>query len=119
MFANGSGILQPKGAAWILGQGIRGPNGPLVQPPGSSAQIIGDGLPQADVPASCQQYLTASNAGIGRLFSCLNSHGYAQYITYQPAARYWPFQFIEAGIFVVLAAALIAVAFAVINRRDA
>ena len=33
--------------------------------------------------------------------------------------RYWPFQFIETGIFVALAAVLIAVSFAVINRRDA
>jgi hypothetical protein len=53
------------------------------------------------------------------LFPCLTRHGYARYLTYQPAARYWPFQFIEAGIFVALAAAAIAVAFAVINRHDA
>jgi len=32
------------------------------------------------------------------------------FITYQPASRYWAFQGIETGIFVVLAAALIAVA---------
>ena len=44
-------------------------------------------------------------------------HGYAGYATYQPAIRYWPFQFIEAGIFAVLTALLIALAF--INRRDA
>jgi hypothetical protein len=51
--------------------------------------------------------------------SCLTQHGFAQYLTYQPADRYWPFQFIEAGIFVAFAAVLIAVTFAVINRRDA
>jgi hypothetical protein len=56
--------------------------------------------------------------GQAPLFPCLTSHGYSQYITYQPAARYWPFQFIEAGLFVALAAVLIALAFAVINRRD-
>ena len=38
-------------------------------------------------------------------------HGYAGYATYQPAIRYWPFQFIEAGIFAVLTALLIALAF--------
>jgi hypothetical protein len=53
------------------------------------------------------------------VLSCLSSHGYAQYITDQPATRYWPFQFIEAGIFAAIAATLIAVTFAVINRRDA
>ena len=46
-----------------------------------------------------------------------DTHGYAGYATYQPAIRYWPFQFIEAGIFAVLTALLIALAF--INRRDA
>ena len=51
--------------------------------------------------------------------SCITQPGYRQFITYQPASRYWPFQCIELGIFVALAAALIAVTFAVINRRDA
>lgn len=113
------GFLLPRGAAWILGQGISGPNGPLVIP-GGDIQIVGNGFPVADIPAACRAYLTPGGPGGTRqLFSCLGSHGYSQYITYQPAARYWPFQFIEAGIFVVLAAALVAVAFAVINRRDA
>jgi hypothetical protein len=112
-------ILPPKGAAWILGQGIRGPNGPLVMP-GGEVRIVGNGFPVADIPAACHQYLPQAESGVlKQLFSCLTSHGYSQYITYQPAARYWPFQFIEAGIFAVLAAVLVAVAFAAINRRDA
>jgi hypothetical protein len=112
-------IVPPKGAAWILGQGVRGPNGPLVMPPGP-VQIVGNGLPVADIPAACHAYVTQGGSQISsKLFPCLTSHGYSQYITYQPAGRYWPFQFIEAGIFVVLAAALIGLTFAVINRRDA
>jgi hypothetical protein len=111
------GILLPKGAAWILGNGFRGPNGPLAIPGGAVADV-GNGFPVADIPAACQAYWTHGTAS-RQLFSCLTSHGYSQYITYQPAARYWPFQFIEAGIFAVLAVALIALAFAVINRRDA
>ena len=110
-------ILPPKGAAWILGQGIRGPNGPLTLS-GGPAQIVGNGFPVADIPAACHAYFSQGSAS-RQLFSCLTSHGYSQYITYQPAARYWPFQFIEAGLFVALAAVLIAVAFVVINRRDA
>jgi len=51
--------------------------------------------------------------------ACLTRAGYRSFTTYQPGYRFWPFQFIEAGIFVVIAAALIAVTFAVINRRDA
>ena len=49
----------------------------------------------------------------------MQAAGFRQFITYQPAGRYWAFQAIEAGIFVALAAALIAVAFVVLRRRDA
>ena len=107
----------PKGAFWQLGQGFLGPNGPLPLPDGNSVQIIGNGFPVSDVPAVCTAH-GGPHPSLTEL-SCLAKHGYAQYLTYQPADRYWPFQFIEAGIFAVLAAALVAVAFAVINRRDA
>ena len=39
--------------------------------------------------------------------------------TYQPASRWWAFQGIELGIYLGLAAALVAVAFVVVARRDA
>jgi ABC-type transport system involved in multi-copper enzyme maturation permease subunit len=112
---------QANGAFWALGQGFRGPNGPLPLPSSDSISIVGNGFPVSYVPHACSAYLSlqgASRPG-SALFSCLTSHGCGQYFTYQPASRYWPFQFIEAGIFVALAAALIAVTFAVINRRDA
>ena len=111
-------IPPPKGAVWILGHGFRGPNGPVALPGGSLVASTANGFPAADVPAACRAYFTQGPLQ-DKLFPCLTSHGYAQYITYQPPARYWPFQFIEAGIFVALAAVLIALAFTVINRRDA
>ena len=54
-----------------------------------------------------------------RGFGVAQAHGIRGYVTYQPASRYWAFQGIETGIFLALAAALIAVAFAVVSRRDA
>jgi hypothetical protein len=36
-----------------------------------------------------------------------------------PGSRYWAFQGIETGIFLLLAAALLAITFVVIMRRDA
>jgi hypothetical protein len=111
----------PKGAFWQLAQGFRGPNGPLSLPAASGNGGIGvGGFPLSDVPAACLTH--GSRGGVlpgPHALSCLAQHGFTQYLTYQPATRYWPFQFIETGIFVVLAAALIAVTFAVINRRDA
>ena len=41
------------------------------------------------------------------------------FTTFQPAGRYWAFQGIETGIFVALAAILIAVTAVVLVRRDA
>ena len=50
---------------------------------------------------------------------CMAAHGYRGYLTYQPASRFWAFQGIETGIFLVLAAALLGVTFWVLKRRDA
>jgi hypothetical protein len=47
------------------------------------------------------------------------ARGYHVIITYQPAGRYWAFQGIETGIFVFLAAVLIAVTAIAVLRRDA
>jgi hypothetical protein len=49
----------------------------------------------------------------------MQAHGWRGYATYQPAYRFWPFQGIETGIYVLLAAALIAAAFVILRRRDA
>jgi hypothetical protein len=51
--------------------------------------------------------------------TCLAHLGYRSFMIYQPGYRFWPFQFIESGIFAVLAASLIAVTFFVVRRRDA
>ena len=107
----------PKGAFWQLAQGFTGPNGPISLPNSDSVQIVGNGFPLSAVPPACHVHGVQDPSAA--ILSCLGKHGYAQYVTYQPADRYWPFQFIEAGIFVALAAAAIALAFAVINRRDA
>jgi ABC-type transport system involved in multi-copper enzyme maturation permease subunit len=40
-------------------------------------------------------------------------------ITYQPASRFWPFQFIEAGIFVALTAAALGATIWLLHRRTA
>jgi hypothetical protein len=109
---------QPAGAFWQLAQGFIGPHGPLTLPPlpgGDHSAVVGNGFPASAVPAVC----STGPGHVQSMLSCLASHGYAQYLTYQPASRYWPFQFTEAGIFVAIATALIAVTFAVINRRDA
>jgi hypothetical protein len=109
----GSGFTPP-GSYWQLAQGATLPNGHV--PSGNSTSGI-DGVPMNSIPAACQAL--GGQQKPGAILSCLGSHGFRQFLTYQPANRYWAFQGIETGIFVALAAVLVAVAFAVISRGDA
>jgi hypothetical protein len=49
--------------------------------------------------------------------ACVNAHGWLQSLTYQPLERFWPFQLIEAGIFVTLSAAVVALTVLWVRRR--
>ena len=101
----------PAGSYLSVSQGIVGPNG---QPPvGGPAGYVFNGEP---IPAICQKVLLNQRRGVP---SCMAAHGYRGYLTYQPASRFWAFQGIETGIFVVLAAVLLGVTFWVLKRRDA
>lgn len=50
---------------------------------------------------------------------CLAQHGYTQWTSYQPASRFWSFQWIEAGWLLALSALLIAVTIWLVRRRAA
>jgi hypothetical protein len=51
--------------------------------------------------------------------ACMQRLGYQFRATYQPAGRYWPFQWIEFGIFAGLAVLLVVAGLLVLRRRDA
>jgi hypothetical protein len=53
------------------------------------------------------------------LGECLVQHGYTQWTSYQPASRFWPFQWIEGGGLLVLSVLLIAVTVWLVRRRAA
>jgi ABC-type transport system involved in multi-copper enzyme maturation permease subunit len=104
----------PAGSYLSVGQGVVGANG---MPPVASTGSVGvDGVP---VPAACQQFIGTTKGNFQPVLSCMAAHGYRGYVSYQPASRFWAFQGVETGIFVVLAAALIGVTFWVLKRRDA
>ena len=102
----------PAGSYLGISQGMVGPHG-TVTPSGFYGTVV-DGLP---VPPVCQNAM--DNGDPARVLSCMISHGYRGYLTYQPAGRFWAFQGIETGIFVVLAAVLLGITFRVLKRRDA
>jgi hypothetical protein len=104
----------PAGSYWQLAQGIRGRGGQLIPQPNGPAAF---GIPSGSLPRSCTALTQGGSHITPSCRAALDS--FRGFITYQPASRYWAFQGIETGIFVLLAAALIAVTAIVILRRDA
>lgn len=71
-----------------------------------------------------QQFCPPSAVGPGKpssgsLAGCLVQHGYTQWTSYQPASRFWPFQWIEGGWLLALSVLLIAATVWVVRRRAA
>ena len=105
----------PPGSFWKIASGIVGPNG-LAIDQNTNANVI-NGVPADYLPASCVQHVRGAFTPPP---SCTQALAHFRgFLTYQPADRYWTFQGIETGIFLVLAAALIAVSAAVLLRTDA
>jgi hypothetical protein len=53
----------------------------------------------------------------GTLWQCFAQHGYAQWTSYQPASRFWPFQWIEGGWLLALSVLLVAATIWLVRRR--
>jgi hypothetical protein len=114
----------PAGSA-VLSGGLVDKAGQLVT--GSFGSVMIDGVPSTSLPAACQQLIPASASGpngpsgatLNAVYGCLQRAGYRQFLSYQPISRYWAFQGIEAGIYLAVAAALIAITFYAVRRRDA
>jgi hypothetical protein len=104
----------PAGSYWQLGQGVLDAHGHLVPAPNGAAVY---NIPVGYLPASCAS-VSRGVAGIAP--SCRDAlTSFRAFITYQPADRYWAFQGIETGIFVLFAAILLTVTAVVLLRRDA
>ena len=103
----------PAGAYWQTAQGVLSPDGRPVPQPNNVPYLYG--IPQNALPASCARAVN----GTSPTPSCLQALAhYRGIISYQPADRYWAFQGIETGIFLALAAALIALTAWAVLRRD-
>ena len=84
----------------------------------SSGAINAAGRTTSQLPTACLGALAGPKVGIGSSPGpCLESHGFREAITYEPASRYWPLQWIETGIFLVLALALAGFCFWRLSRR--
>jgi hypothetical protein len=80
----------------------------------SSGPVNAAGHPVSTTPAACDAPSVASGPDF---YGCLTSHGIREAITYQPASRYWPFQWAETALYLVLALGLAGYCFRRLNRR--
>jgi hypothetical protein len=109
----GSGYT-PSGSYWSLASGILGPNGQAIDQ-NTNGNVVA-GIPVGYLPASCN---APGRGAFTPPSSCTQAIAHFRgFITYQPANRYWAFQGIETGIFLALAAALIALTAVLLLRRD-
>ena len=115
VFHSVTGSYTPPGSYWQLGSGLLGPSGQLINQNGN--EVLVNGVPGNLLPASCD----VQARGIVNLpASCSQAlTHFRSFLTYQPGDRYWAFQGIETGIFLALAAVLIAVTAVVLLRGDA
>jgi hypothetical protein len=59
------------------------------------------------------------SSSVNPFTQCLAPHGYTMWTSYQPASRFWPFQWIEGGWLLALSVLLIAATIWLVHRRAA
>ena len=102
---SGPGSSPPAGS-WLISQGLVGPQ----------SHVLKGGLALQTYPPACRAVVAS---GKGNLVPCLSSHGFSTAFVYQPASRFWELQGLESGLFLVLAAGLIALSYWRVLGRDA
>lgn len=100
---------------------ILGAVGQPSSPVPNTAWIVADGwadhlghhLSDTQVFNTCSPGLPDKHA----FLSCIQSHGFLEYVSYQPVDRFWAFQGIETAIFAGVASALVALTIWWVARR--
>jgi hypothetical protein len=127
-----TGNFNPPTGSPQVGGGMTGPNGQVLAQNFNSGNTF-NGVPISSLPHGCQSLASqasnltqasnsaqnAANSAQNAANQCLARAGYHNFLTYQPASRYWAFQGIETGIFVAIALVLLAITFYVVRLRDA
>jgi hypothetical protein len=80
----------------------------------SSGPVNAAGRPVSTTPAACAAPSIEESPDF---YGCLTSQGIREAISYQPAGRYWPFQWTETALYLVLALGLASYCFRRLNRR--
>jgi hypothetical protein len=106
--------------AWLLSSGpVNAAGQPVSATPAACASIANTGGVNTGTSRSSQATQGGSGApktGPGGFVACLGSHGIREAITYQPASRYWRFQWTETATYLALALALAGYCFRRLSR---
>ena len=100
--------LNLPGSAWIISQWCT-KGGKFAFSQSTLSQLIQSAL--RSWPGPGRDLRTPSRG------QCLTQHGYTPWTSYQPASRFWPFQWIEGGWLLALSVLLIAVTVWLVRRR--
>ncbi len=102
--------------AWVISQGWFRGGSP------ASLDMLNATLARVDVRAVTPELFQpgpATPANLGDPVQYLIHHGYTQLTTYQPAGRFWPFQWIEGSWLLALSLLVLATAVWLVRRRAA
>jgi hypothetical protein len=106
--------LAVPGSAWIMSQWwTKGGRFAFAPPPPN------DLLMQLCPPSAVRPVGPTGKPSHETLLQCLSQHGYTLWTRYQPASRFWRFQWIEGGWLLALSVLLIVVTVGVVRRRAA
>jgi hypothetical protein len=90
-------VAEPRGA-WVLANETLDPSGNAVSPlPG----FVRDCVPRPD-----RDDPPPARGSMGACMAQLGERGYTQHLVYQPGYRFWPLQWIELGMFLLLSGLL-------------
>ena len=109
---SGTDTLQPDGPhlpnAWVYSQQITDHAGHQLTSSALTALCPGMGGPPQGLPQGGNVKAKVPDDVVARLEACVRRVGatYHELVTYQPADRYWRFQWLESGLYVALALAL-------------
>ena len=101
------------GSAWVISSWYTGRNGkPLSQ--AAVSQFLQGYHPAAATQVGPNSFQTTVDP-----VGYITQHGYMYWVTYQPASRFWPFQWIEGGYLLGLSVLLIAATIWLVRHRAA
>ena len=101
------------GSAWIISSWYTGRNGkPLSQ--AAVSQFLQGYHPAAATQVGPNSFQTTVDP-----VGYITQHGYMYWVSYQPASRFWPFQWIEGGYLLGLSVLLIAATIWLVRHRAA